>query len=177
MVERGTSGFSCVWTDDVLYREAFRGYDDRHGQSQFVQTSTREHLRSDREDEGDSVEQVTLESLEDDAPAGVESPGRPTARGRREPRRDAEPALALGARIDPGYVELPAGVTAMATAPVRAARGVVVPERRVQYDGFGWRRDPPRPCRRLVVSGPDAPDKLPATPGFAAILSVSSVYR
>ena len=122
----------CGWKDDLPYSEVFREYDRQYDHFHFVPTLSRESLLTEWDGETNYVQQVLLSYLDGDALDGVDLP-RSLAR-----YRDATPELDIDARIDPADTELYAcGVTAMVRVLVEAARAVGVPERDMQYEGFG----------------------------------------
>jgi CDP-4-dehydro-6-deoxyglucose reductase len=122
----------CGWEDDLPYHRAFRSLDEVHANFHYVPTLTREPLLTDWTGETDYVQQVFVKYLEEGALEGVELP-----RALR-PYRGASPGRDTTARIHPGETNLYAcGITAMVGVLVRAARAVGVPEKHMQYEGFG----------------------------------------
>lgn len=122
----------CGWKDDLPYRDAFRELDRRKPNFHFVPTLTREHLLSDWPGESDYVQQVFVKYLDEAALDGVELPES------LAPFRAADPALDVSARIDPEETNVYAcGITAMVETLVRTARSVGVPEKHMQFEGFG----------------------------------------
>ncbi|MFB6141898.1 MAG: FAD-binding oxidoreductase [Halorientalis sp.] len=122
----------CGWRDDLPYREAFEALDRERPNFHFVPTLTRESLLTDWDGETDYVQQVFVKYLAASALEGVDLPDR------LEPFRDAEPARDISARIDPAEANVYAcGITAMVETLVGAARSVGVPDRHMQFEGFG----------------------------------------
>lgn len=122
----------CGWEDDLPYREQFRAYDREYDHFHFVPALTREPLLSDWDGETDYVQQVLLAYLSDEALSEATLPPGLAA------YRDLQPARDIDARIDPETVELYAcGITAMVGVLVDAARAVGIPEKAMQYEGFG----------------------------------------
>ncbi|WP_226021403.1 FAD-binding oxidoreductase [Halomicrobium salinisoli] len=122
----------CAWEDDLPYREEFRALDREQPGFHFVPTLTREPLLSDWDGETDYVQQVFLKYVAEGALDGADLPER------LAPFRDEDPATDVDARVRPAGVELYAcGVSVMVDALVRAARAAGIPERHMQYEGFG----------------------------------------
>lgn len=122
----------CAWRDDLPYREWFERFDDEHDSFHFVPALTREPLLSDWDGETDYVQQVFAKYLDADA---VDMGSVPRSMRRyvgREPVGDSD------RRIDPADLDLYAcGISAMVDTLVRTARSVGVPEKHMDYEGFG----------------------------------------
>ncbi len=122
----------CAWEDDVPYYREFRELDRTVDNFHFVPTLTREPLLSEWDGETDYVQHVFLKHLREGALADADLPGG------LEAYQTATLASDRSARIDPANVEVYAcGITAMVETLVRAARAAGVPERHMQYEGFG----------------------------------------
>ena len=119
------------WEDDLAYRERFRALDAEHDNFHFVLTLSREHYLTDWAGETAYVQRTFLKYVDRsavDAGAGA---------GLAE-YLDAEPALDVDARIDPGNVEVYAcGVNAMVYSLLDVLTGVGVPEERIDAEGYG----------------------------------------
>jgi CDP-4-dehydro-6-deoxyglucose reductase len=122
----------CAWADDVPYYHEFLELDRVLDNFHFVPTLTREPLLSEWDGETDYVQHVFLQYLRDDALADADLPAGLADSAGASPDSDRQ------ARIDPANVEVYAcGITAMVETLVRAARAAGVPERHMQYEGFG----------------------------------------
>jgi CDP-4-dehydro-6-deoxyglucose reductase len=122
----------CAWKDDLPYRERFRELASEHDHVHFVPSLTREPYLTDWNGERDYVQHALVKYVDDDALAGVDLP-REFERFRNEPRH-----VDVSASLRPDDMEVYAcGINAMVYGLVDAVKRLGVPERHVEFEGFG----------------------------------------
>jgi CDP-4-dehydro-6-deoxyglucose reductase len=122
----------AAWEDDLAYREHFRALDRERDNFHFVPTLSRETHLTDWAGETAYVQHTLVKYLAEDALSGVDLP-RAFEQVRENPRRTDAPAS-----LDPARMEVYAcGINAMVYGLVDAVERLGVPERHVEFEGFG----------------------------------------
>lgn len=120
------------WVDTLPYHETFRSYADRCENFHYVPTVSREWYLTDWDGETDYVQHALVKYIDDDAL------GNRTLPDALEPHRRADPPYPIDARIDPANAEVYAcGLNAMVHGLVDAVESIDVPERHIQFEGYG----------------------------------------